>query len=170
MRLSESANPESGVPREAEARPGAASSRPPPGVFTRPLNLPTKGHSIESKVGFQMKTSFALFLLVAAGFAAYAQQQPPAAPPAPHMVSVEPGNGKAGDVLTVTGENLQKELVVKVYLYDGKNDIQCEVTEQTEKTIKFKIPAKATGRLALEVLTSGKEPKLMEQGVKVTVE
>jgi len=86
------------------------------------------------------------------------------------MVSVEPGNGKAGDVLTVTGENLQKELVVKVYLYDGKNDIQCEVTEQTEKTIKFKIPAKATGRLALEVLTSGKEPKLMEQGVKVTVE
>jgi len=86
------------------------------------------------------------------------------------MVSVEPANGKIGDVLTVTGENLQKELVVKVYLYDGKTDIQCEVTEQNEKAIKFKIPAKATGRLALEVLTSGKEPKLIEQPVKVTVE
>ena len=86
------------------------------------------------------------------------------------MVSVGPANGKAGDVLAVAGENLQKELVVKVYLTDGKNDIQCEVTEQTANAIKFKIPAKATGRLALEVLTSGKEPKLIEQPVKVTVE
>lgn len=86
------------------------------------------------------------------------------------MISVEPANGKAGDVLAVAGENLQKELVVKVYLTDGKNDIQCEVTEQTANAIKFKIPAKATGRLALEVLTSGKEPKLIEQPVKVTVE
>ena len=86
------------------------------------------------------------------------------------MVSVEPTNGKAGDVLAIAGENLQKELVVKVYLTDGKNDIQCEVTEQTEKAIKFKIPAKAAGRLALMVLTSGKEPKYIEQPVKVTVE
>jgi hypothetical protein len=86
------------------------------------------------------------------------------------MVSVEPGNGKVGDVLAIAGENLQKELVVKVYLTDGKNDIQCEVTEQTEKAIKFKIPAKAAGRLALMVLTSGKEPKYIEQPVKVTVE
>jgi hypothetical protein len=116
-----------------------------------------------------MKTSLTVFLLVAACFVAYAQQ-PPDPAPSPHMVSVEPANGKVGDVLTVTGENLQKELVVKVYLYDGKADIQCEVTEQSEKAIKFKIPAKATGRLALEVLTSGKEPKLIEQPVKVTIE
>jgi hypothetical protein len=86
------------------------------------------------------------------------------------MMSVEPTTGKAGDVLTVAGENLQKEYVVKVYLYDGKNDIACEVTEQTEKSIKFKIPAKVSGRLALEVLTAGKDPKLSEQPVKVTVE
>jgi hypothetical protein len=117
-----------------------------------------------------MKMSFALFLLVAACFAVYAQQPSPAPAPSPRMVSVEPDTGKAGDVLTVAGENLQKELVVKVYLFDGKNDIQCEVTEQSATSIKFKIPAKATGRLALEVLTSGKEPKLMEQPVKVTVE
>jgi hypothetical protein len=114
--------------------------------------------------------SLTLFLLVAACFAVYAQQPSAASAPSPKMVSVEPGSGKAGDVLTVTGENLQKEVVVKVYLYDGKTDIPCEVTEQTEKTIKFKIPAKVTGRLALEVLTSGKDPKLSEQPVKVTVE
>ena len=116
-----------------------------------------------------MKTSLALFLLVAASFAAYAQQPSPA-PASPHMASVAPDTGKAGDVLTVTGENLQKEVVVKLYLYDGKNDIQCEVIEQTEKTIKFKIPAKVTGRFPLEVLTGGKEPKLSEQPVKITVE
>ena len=117
-----------------------------------------------------MKMSLTLFLLVAACFAVYAQQPTPATPPSPRMVSVEPTNGKAGDVLVVAGENLQKELVLKVYLFDGKNDIQCEVTEQTEKTIKFKIPAKVAGRMALEVLTSGKEPKLIEQPVKVNVE
>jgi hypothetical protein len=111
-----------------------------------------------------------VLLIVAACFAAYAQQPSPAPAPSPHMVSVEPANGKVGDVLAVAGENLQKDLVVKVYLTDGKSDIQCEVTEQTDKAIKFKIPAKATGRLALEVLTSGKEPKLIEQPVKVTVE
>jgi hypothetical protein len=115
-----------------------------------------------------MKTSLALFLLVAACFAAYAQQPQPAAAPSPRMVSAEPANGKVGDVIAVAGENLQKELVLKVYLTDGTNDILCEVTEQTDKSIKFKIPAKATGRLALEVLTGGN--RLIEQPVKVTVE
>ena len=117
-----------------------------------------------------MKTSLTLFLLVAACFAAYAQQPSPAPAASPRMVSVEPANGKVGDVLAVAGENLQKNLVSKVYLTDGKNDIQCEVTEQTATAIKFKIPEKATGRLAIMVLTSGKEPKLIEQPVKVTVE
>ena len=36
--------------------------------------------------------------------------------------------------------------------------------------IKLKIPAKATGRLALMILTTGKEPKLVTQPVKVTIE
>ena len=75
------------------------------------------------------------------------------------MVSVEPANGKAGDVITVTGENLQKEKVVKVYLTDEKNDIQCEVTEQTATAIKFKIPAKATGPAGADDSYHGKEPK-----------
>ena len=46
-----------------------------------------------------------------------------------------------------------------------------DVTEQTPTSIKFKIPAKATaGRFALMLLTTGKEPKLIEQPVKLTVE
>jgi hypothetical protein len=89
----------------------------------------------------------------------------------PRMTGVEPGNGKAGDVLTVSGEHLDKGAVAELYLTDGKKDTKVQVTEQAATAIKFKIPDKmATGRFALMVLTGGKEPKLIEQPVKVTVE
>lgn len=111
-----------------------------------------------------MKLSFVVPLLVAASFAAYAQQA------MPRMISVDPPNGKRGDVVAVTGENLQKDLVSKVYLTDGKNDLIVEVTEQTDTSIKFKIPAKAAGRLALMILTAGKDAKYIEQPVKLTID
>lgn len=112
-----------------------------------------------------MRVSFAAPLFLAAGLVAFAQQ------PMPRMVTVDPPNGKAGDEITVTGENLAKALVAKVYLTDQKNDVVVDVTEQTATTIKFKIPTKAAaGRFALMLLTTGKEPKLIEQPVKLTVE
>ena len=110
-----------------------------------------------------MKLSFVVSLLVAASFAAYAQQA------MPRMISVDPPNGKRGDVVAVTGENLQKDLVSKVYLTDGKNDLIVEVTEQTDTSIKFKIPAQAAGGLALMILTAGKDAKYIEQPVKLTI-
>jgi len=73
-------------------------------------------------------------------------------------------------VVTVTGENLQKDLVSKVYLTDGKTDLIVEVTEQTDTSIKFKIPVKAAGRLALMILTTGKDAKYIEQPVKLTID
>jgi hypothetical protein len=73
-------------------------------------------------------------------------------------------------VIVVTGEHLEKALVAKVFLTDGKNDLPVAVTEQTTDTIKFKIPAKATGRLAVMVLTTGKDAKYIEQPVKVTID
>lgn len=113
----------------------------------------------------QMKLSFVLAFVVAAAAAVYAQTA------MPRMASVEPMNGKAGDVLVVTGENLAKDAVSKVYLTDGKDDVEVEISDQNATTIKFKIPAKAKpGRVALMILTAGKEPKLIEQPVKVTVE
>lgn len=111
-----------------------------------------------------MKLSFVVPFLVAASFAAYGQQA------MPRMTSVDPMSGKKGDVIAITGENLQKDLVAKVFLTDGKNDIQVEVTEQTATSIKFKIPVKAAGRLTLMVLTTGKEAKYIEQPVKLTIE
>ena len=89
----------------------------------------------------------------------------------PRMTTVEPPNGKVGDVLTVSGENLAKPAVEKLYLTDGKNDLVVEVTDQAATAIKFKIPDKAkAGRFNLLSLTGGKDPRLIEQPVKITVE
>lgn len=114
-----------------------------------------------------MKISFVGFVFVAACLTGYAQQ---AAPVAPSVDTVDPPNGKVGTVVTATGQNLQKAVVAKLYLTDGKNDLVVDVTEQTATTIKFKIPAKATGRMSLMILTSDKEPKLMELPVKVSID
>ena len=111
-----------------------------------------------------MKLSFIAALMMFAHLA-FAQEG------MPRMTTVEPPNGKAGDVLAVVGENLAKPGVDKLYLTDGKLDVQVEVTEQTATSLKFKIPASAkTGRFSLMILTGGKEPKYIEQPVKVTVE
>ncbi|MEO8592145.1 MAG: IPT/TIG domain-containing protein [Candidatus Solibacter sp.] len=109
-----------------------------------------------------MKLSSILLLLVAS--LAYGQEA------MPRMSSAEPSNGKIGDEVTISGENLDKASIGKVYLTDGKNDLECTITEQTATAVKIKIPAKATGRMALMILTTSKEPKLIEQPVKVTIE
>lgn len=113
-----------------------------------------------------MKLSFVATLLLAAWFGAYAQEG------LPRMLSVDPTSGKKGDLVAVTGENLDKAKVDKVFLTDGKNDVIVEVTEQTDTSIKFKIPDKAaTGsRLAIMILTTGKDARYIEQPVKITIE
>jgi hypothetical protein len=89
----------------------------------------------------------------------------------PRMTAVEPMEAKAGDTLTVTGENLEKSNVAKVYLTDGKNDIVTPVAEQTATSMKIKVPnGVKAGRWALMLLTAGNDPKLIEQPVKVTIE
>jgi hypothetical protein len=87
------------------------------------------------------------------------------------MTSVEPQSGKPGDTMTVSGEGLTKQNVEKVFLTDGKNDLEVKVVEQVEKAIKFNIPASAkSGRFGLMILTGGSSPKYIEQPVKLTVE
>ncbi|HVX66294.1 MAG TPA: hypothetical protein VHA11_06825 [Bryobacteraceae bacterium] len=89
----------------------------------------------------------------------------------PQMKSVEPDTAKSGDVLTVTGENLDQGNVADVFLTDGKNDFKATITAQENASLKMKVPdAAKPGRLALMILTKGKEPKLIEQPVKVTIE
>src|SRR5881392_150415 len=121
---------------------------------------------MSQRIPIQMRLSFVVPVLLASA-AAYAQTA------MPRMTSAEPSNGKAGDVIVVAGENLQKGAVAKVYLTDGKNDIEVVLDSQSEKELKFKIPAKASGRLALMILTTAKDPKdqkLIEQPVKVQID
>ncbi len=91
--------------------------------------------------------------------------------PMPRMTAVEPTAGKVGDILTVTGENLEKSHVAELFLTDGKNDLKVPITEQAATSLKFRIPPSVKpGRFALMILTAGKDPKYIEQPVKVTVE
>ena len=89
----------------------------------------------------------------------------------PSMTVVTPDTAKAGDVVSVEGTNLGKANVAEVYLTDGSKDWKCEIVEQGDSAIKFKVPAKADkGRLALMILTAGKGPKLLELPNKLNVE
>lgn len=89
----------------------------------------------------------------------------------PLISSVEPASGKVGDVLSIQGVNLGPDNVAALYLTDGNADLKVPVIEQTSTSIRFKIPSEAKpGRFALMVLTKGKDPKLMEQPVKINVE
>jgi hypothetical protein len=87
------------------------------------------------------------------------------------MSSVDPGSGRVGDVLVIQGVNLGPESVAALYLTDDKGDVKVTIIQQTASSIRFKIPPEAKpGRFALMVLTSGKEPRLIEEPVKITVE
>ena len=113
------------------------------------------------------KSSFgiSLFFTLAATGVLFAQSA------MPQMQAVDPASGKSGDVLTVTGENLDATIVGAVYLTNGKDDFKVEIVEQTSTTIQFKIPSAAKpGRLALMVLTKGKDAKYIEEPVKVQIE
>lgn len=90
----------------------------------------------------------------------------------PRFTSVDPTAGKVGTVITVTGENIGKNIIAKLYFTDGQNDIEVQATEQTETSLKVKIPEKAKVgvRYRLMILTRGKDPKLIEQPVRVEVQ
>ena len=129
---------------------------------------PANEHSIavgELQFMSSPRTLLSIMLLIALSITILAQTG------SPRVDAVEPDTGKSGAILAINGENLQKPGVAEVYLTDGKNDLKADVVEQGEKSIKFKIPAAAKpGRYAVMLLTGGKDPKFLEQPVKVTVE
>ena len=119
---------------------------------------------MELKADIQMRISIMATLLLAASFAAYAQEG------IPRMFTAEPASAQRGDVITITGDYLDVGCVAKVFLTDGKNDTPVEVTEQAKTALKLKIPSKiAAGRWAVMILTPGKDAKYVEQPVKVLI-
>ncbi len=84
--------------------------------------------------------------------------------------SVDPGAGKIGDLIGAAGDSIGKTFVAELFLTDGTNDVKVVIVEQSDKLIKFKVPAKMKpGRYNLMILTPGATPKLLEQPVKVEV-
>jgi hypothetical protein len=119
---------------------------------------------MESKADIQMRISFIATLLLAAGFAAYAQEG------MPRMFTADPANAKRGDVVTITGNFLDAGCVAQVFLTNGKDDTQVVVTAQSKTTLKFKIPDKIdAGRWAVLVVTVGPNAKYIEEPVKVAI-
>ncbi len=85
--------------------------------------------------------------------------------------TMEPPTVKAGDIVTATGEGIDKSKVVEVYLTTGNTYLRVQVLEQSDTTIKFKVPDQAKpGRWAIMLKTGGRDPKLLEQPVKITIE
>lgn len=90
--------------------------------------------------------------------------------PTPMLRAVNPESVKAGDLATVSGENLDKSRVSELYMTNGTVDVKVVIVEQTSAAIKFKVPEKvAPGRYNMMVLLVGDPPRLIEEPARVTV-
>ena len=84
------------------------------------------------------------------------------------VTAVDPVEVKPGTVVAVTGESLGKSTVDILYLTNGKDDIKVVMTEQTETSLKFTVPASLKeGRWALMLHTT--KGQLIEQPFKVII-
>lgn len=90
----------------------------------------------------------------------------------PRFTTVEPVSGKVGTDITVTGEHIGKDMVAELFFTDGSKDIKTPILTQTGTTITCKIPkgVKPGVRYRLMVLTRGKEPRLIEQPVRIQID
>ena len=86
------------------------------------------------------------------------------------ITSVDPLTAKPGDVVTAAGEGIDKANVDDLYLTDGKTDIKLELTEQTDKEIKFKVPDQAKGARWSLMIHAKAGNLLLVQPVKLAVE
>jgi IPT/TIG domain-containing protein len=104
-------------------------------------------------------------ILTATGLLAFASD------PAPQMTDISQKAAKPGEIITVSGQGLNSKNIDEIYLTDHKFDMRVKVLEQTQTTVKFRVPPFAKpGRTQLLFLTKGDEPKLLEQPVYLLIE
>jgi hypothetical protein len=58
----------------------------------------------------------------------------------PHVTAVDPASGKPNDMVTVSGDSLEKTHVSGVFLSDDKDDHKAVVVSQAADKIMIKIP------------------------------
>ncbi|MBI3933394.1 MAG: IPT/TIG domain-containing protein [Acidobacteria bacterium] len=63
----------------------------------------------------------------------------------PRLTAVDPAAGKAGDNLTIMGENLGKDTVESVLLSDDDKDYPADMVEQSADKIVMKVPQVKAG-------------------------
>jgi len=113
---------------------------------------------------------FVCIFLFALRLASAASTDPSTVLPTPVLRTVDPESIKAGEIGTVSGENLDKSRVAELYLTNGTVDVKVQIVEQDSAAIKFKLPAKvAPGRYNMMVLLVGDPPRLIEEPARVTV-
>jgi hypothetical protein len=113
---------------------------------------------------------FLCVLLLIPAFALAAVDPKSEPMPTPLMRTVEPYPAKAGTEAIITGDNLGANIVAEVYIsIDGKNT-KVEVTSQTEKELKFKIPNVKAASYKVLVLLKSVDPTIIEEPVRLVVE
>lgn len=92
-------------------------------------------------------------------------------PFSPQAVQMEPKVVRPGSVITITGVALGKPSVEEVFLTDQRFDMKVKVLEQTDTTLKVRVPPLAKpGRQQLLLRVGGDRPVYLEQPVYVLVE
>ena len=109
-----------------------------------------------------------LLLLSAFAFAAVDPKSEPM--PTPLMRTVDPYTAKVGTEVSVAGDNLGKNLVADVFLTANNKNFKVEVTSQTEKEVKFKVPPVKAGPYKILVLLRSADPTFIEEPVRLVVE
>ncbi len=86
------------------------------------------------------------------------------------MKAVTPQTVVAGALMKVQGEFLDAAHVSKVFLTDGKLDIELQIVKQQAAEVELKAPKDLkAGSFFLMVQTTGSDGMLIEQPVKVKV-
>ena len=103
-------------------------------------NISIQGHF----EGSNKLTVAARALLVAAVFLALPARSP-VAQSTSHVTAVDPAAGKPNDIVTVSGDGLEKTHVAAVFLSDDKDDHKVVVVSQAADKIMIKIPELKAG-------------------------
>lgn len=90
--------------------------------------------------------------------------------PTPLMRTADPRVAVAGDIVTVTGDYLSKDLVLEVYLSDRTVNTKVTILEQSATTLKFRVPSVKPGKYWFVVLANAAEPVLLEEPCGLIVE
>lgn len=107
-----------------------------------------------------------LAVTLTAAFAAISIH-PLAAQVAARVTGVDPASGKANDIVTIAGENLEKSHVSAVFLSDDKDDHKASVVSQQADKIVIKVPDVKPGDYNVSIQAGN---SIFIQPIKFTVQ